>query len=132
MLSSDQNINTISQLVVELKHYIELRTESMQIDIISKLSKLFTALILFLVLFMLSTLAIMFISMTAAAAITSIIGSQACAYAIIVVVYFIIGAIIYINRKRWIEAPITHFIATLFLGELPSPTSYSSKQTNKM
>ena len=68
MFSSDRNIETISQLIVEIKRYVELRAECLQIDIVSKMSRLFTAIILFVVLFMLSALAVMFMSMTAAAA----------------------------------------------------------------
>lgn len=116
MFSSDKNIETISQLIVELKHYVELRTESFQIDFVSKMSRLFTALILFAVLFMLSALAVMFISMTAAAAIASVVGSMTIAYAIIVLVYIAIGLIVFCNRKRWIEAPVTGFLAELFLS----------------
>lgn len=117
MFSSDRNIETISQLIVEIKRYVELRAESLQIDIVSKMSRLFTAIILFVVLFMLSALAVMFMSMTAAAALASIVGGMATAYAIIVVVYIIIGIVIFCNRKKWIKAPIAGFLADLFLND---------------
>ena len=45
MLSSDQNIQTIRELVLNLKEYAELKAESVQIGIIRKLSILTTALI---------------------------------------------------------------------------------------
>ena len=79
MFSSDRNIETISQLIVEVKRYVELRAECLQIDIVSKMSRLFTAIILFVVLFMLSALAVMFMSMTAAAALAPIVGGMATA-----------------------------------------------------
>lgn len=127
MFSSDKNIDTISQLIVEIKRYVELRTEGLQIDFVTKMSRLFTAIILFAILFMLAALAVMFVSMTAAAALSSIIGSQAGAYALIVLAYVIIGVIVFINRRRWIEAPITHFIAALFLDNI-SQTPSSKKE----
>lgn len=99
MLSSDKNIETISQLLAEVKHYVELRSESLQIDFVSKLSRLLTALVLFAILFMLCALAVMFVSMTVAAALTPIVGSQALAYALIVLCYVIIGMIVLFNRK---------------------------------
>ena len=121
MFSSDRNIETISQLIVEIKRYVELRAECLQIDIVSKMSRLFTAIILFVVLFMLSALAVMFMSMTAApAALAPIVGGMATAYAIIVVVYIIIGIVILCNRKKWIEAPIAGFLADLFLNDTDS------------
>ena len=119
MFSSDRNIETISQLIVEIKRYVELRAECLQIDIVSKMSRLFTAIILFVVLFMLSALAVMFMSMTAAAALAPIVGGMATAYAIIVV-YIIIGIVILCNRKKWIEAPIAGFLADLFLNDTDS------------
>lgn len=118
VLSSDKNVENISQLLAEIKHYVELRSESIQIDFVSKISRLLTVLVLFAILFMLCALAVMFISMTVAAALTSIVGSQALAYALIVLCYVIIGIIILLNRKKWIELPITHFIANLFLGNI--------------
>ena len=120
MFSSDRNIETISQLIVEIKRYVELRAECLQIDIVSKMSRLFTAIILFVVLFMLSALAVMFMSMTSAASLAPIVGVMATAYAIIVVVYIIIGIVILCNLKKWIEAPIAGFLADLFLNDTDS------------
>lgn len=116
MFSSDKNIETISQLIVEIKHYVELRAESLQIDFVSKMSRLFTAIVLFVILFMLSALAVMFVSMTAATALAPIVGGLAIAYAIIVLAYVMIGIIVICNRKKWIEAPIAGFLADLFLN----------------
>ena len=129
VLSSDKNIETISQLLAEVKHYIELRSESLQIDFVSKLSRLLTALVLFAILFTLCALAVMFVSMTVAAALTPIVGSQTLAYALIVLCYVIIGMIVLFNRKKWIEQPITHFIASLFLGDILQAT-HSNKNDN--
>ncbi len=120
MFSSDRNIETISQLIVEIKRYVELRAECLQIDFVSKMSRLLTAIVLFVVLFMLSALAVMFMSMTAAAALAPIVGGMAYAYAIIVVVYVMIGIVVFCNRKKWIEAPIAAFLADLFLNNADS------------
>ena len=120
MFSSDRNIETISQLSGGVERYVELRAECLQIDIVSKMSRLFTAIILFVVLFMLSALAVMFMSMTAAAALAPIVGGMATAYAIIVVVSIIIGIVILCNRKKWIEAPIAGCLADLFLNDTDS------------
>lgn len=129
MFSSDRNIETISQLIVEIKRYVELRAECLQIDFVSKMSRLFTAIILFVVLFMLSALAVMFMSMTAATAIAPIVGGLAIAYAIIVIAYIMIGIIVFYNRKKWIEAPIAGFLAELFLNN-PSSTTNEANYRN--
>lgn len=120
MFSSDRNIETISQLIVEIKRYVELRAECLQIDFVSKMSQLLTAVVLFVVLFMLSALAVMFMSMTAAAALAPIVGGMAYSYAIIVVIYVMIGIVVFCHRKKWIEAPIAGFLADLFLNNADS------------
>lgn len=117
MFSSNRNIDTICQLIAELKRYVELKTDGMQIDIVSKLSRLLSALIIGAIIFMVSGLALMFISMMVAAALTSALGSATLAYAIIVIGYALLAWLVFFNRAKWIEAPITNFLAHLFLED---------------
>lgn len=117
MFSSNRNIDTICQLIAELKRYVELKTDGMQIDIVSKLSRLLSALIIGAIIFMVSGLALMFISMMVAAALTTALGSATLAYALIVMGYALIAWLVFFNRAKWIEAPITNFLAHLFLED---------------
>lgn len=130
MFSSDRNIETISQLITEIKRYVELRAESFEIDIVRKLSQLVAALVLGAVLFMLACLAILFVSMMAAASLATLLGSQAVAYAIVVAFYIILGIIIYYKRKRWIEFPLTAFLAHLFLEDSLKRNKNKSQEQN--
>lgn len=130
MFSSDRNIETISQLITEIKRYVELRAESFEIDIVRKLSQLVAALVLGAVLFMLACLAILFVSMMAAASLAPLLGSQAVAYAIVVAFYIILGLIIYNKRKRWIEIPLTAFLAHLFLEDSLKRNKNKSQEQN--
>lgn len=130
MFSSDRNIETISQLITEIKRYVELRAESFEIDIVRKLSQLVAALVLGAVLFMLACLAILFVSMMAAASLAPLLGSQAVAYAIVVAFYIILGLIIYYKRKRWIEFPLTTFLAHLFLEDSLKRNKNKSQEQN--
>ena len=117
MFSSDRNVDNIGKLIVELKHYVSLKTESLQIDFVSKFSRLLTVLVVSAVLFMLLGLAVMFISMMVASALSKVVGSEALAYGIVVVFYVLIGSIFFIKRHSWIEAPITNFLVHLFLED---------------
>lgn len=130
MFSSDRNIETISQLITEIKRYVELRAESFEIDIVRKLSQLVAALVLGAVLFMLACLAILFVSMMAAASLDPLLGSQAVAYAIVVAFYIILGLIIYYKRKSWIEFPLTAFLAHLFLEDSLKRNKNKSQEQN--
>lgn len=117
MFSSDQNIENLSQLIAEVKRYTELRYESLRIDFVRKLSRLLMALVVGAVLFLLAGLAVLFVSMMAAAALASHVGGEATAYALIVAVYVVCCIVVYRKRHAWIEAPITAFLAALFLGD---------------
>lgn len=130
MFSSDRNIETISQLITEIKRYVELRAESFEIDIVRKLSQLVAALVLGAVLFMLACLAILFVSMMAAASLAPLLRSQAVAYAIVVAFYIILGLIIYYKRKSWIEFPLTAFLAHLFLEDSLKRNKNKSQEQN--
>ena len=68
MFSSDKNVDNIAKLIVELKHYVDLKTESVQISFVSKFSRLLSAIVISAILFMLFGLAILFISMMVASA----------------------------------------------------------------
>lgn len=117
MFSSDRNVDNIGKLIVELKHYVSLKTESLQIDFVCKFSRLLTVLVVSAVLFMLLGLAVMFISMMVASALSKVVGSEALAYGIVVAFYVLIGSIFFIKRHSWIEAPITNFLVHLFLED---------------
>lgn len=117
MFSSDRNVDNIGKLIVELKHYVSLKTESLQIDFVSKFSRLLTVLVVSAVLFMLLGLAVMFISMMVASALSKVVGSETLAYGIVVAFYVLIGSIFFIKRRTWIEAPITNFLVHLFLED---------------
>lgn len=132
MFSSDKNIETISRLISEIKRYIELRGKSLQIDFVCKLAVIASAMVLGLILFLLGGLAILFISNTAVATLTTVTGSAIAANAIVVLVYLLLGTLIYAKRRTWIQAPIANFLANLFLGEdkTDGEDSAGTKQQN--
>lgn len=117
MFSSDKNIENIGQLFVELKRYVDLKSESLQVDFVSKFARLLSALVVCVVLFILFSLTLMFVSMMVAAALTPLVGSEALAYAIVILLYIIIGVVFYGKRAQWVEGPITNFLVHLFLED---------------
>ncbi len=116
MFSSDKNIETIGQLAEELKHYVELQKRGLQIDFVSKLSQLAAAVVIGAIVFLLSGLALIFLSMMAASAIAAWTGSQTAGYALVVLFYVVVGAVVLLNRRKWIMVPLVNFLAQLFLG----------------
>ena len=115
MLSSDQNIQTIRELVLNLKEYAELKAESVQIGIIRKLSILITALIVGGLAFVLVAIIIFFLSGTFALALAPHVGGTAISCLIVATFYLLVGCLIYAKRTAWILNPIANFIGELFL-----------------
>lgn len=123
MFSSDKNVDNIAKLIVELKHYVDLKTESVQISFVSKFSRLLSAIVISAILFMLFGLAILFISMMVASALSKLVGSLAIAYGIVVLFYLLLGILFFVKRHTWIEAPITNFLVYLFLEDKMNETA---------
>lgn len=128
MLSSNQNIENISQLILEIKNYIELKSKSLQIDFVSKLTQLLTALLVGFILFMLITVAILFISMMVATALSPYVGGDAAGYAIVVAFYALFALLIYKKRHTWVEAPIANFLGHLFLDKTSAETNEDDEE----
>lgn len=123
MFSSDKNVDNIAKLIVELKHYVDLKTESVQISFVSKFSRLLSAIVISAILFMLFGLAILFISMMVASALSKLVGSLAIAYGIVVLFYLLLGILFFVKRHTWIEAPITNILVHLFLEDKMNETA---------
>ena len=121
MFSSDKNIETIGQLIADLHQHVDLRLEYFKVDAVSKLSKLLTAVALSIIIFMFGALALWFVSIMAAAALAEWLHHEAAGYAIVVACYLAMACLIFARRKQWIEVPITHFLAQLFLSEPSQP-----------
>lgn len=117
MLSSDKNIRTISQLIAEIKRYVELRAECMQIDLVSKMATLLAATLLCGIVAALGMIAILLLSFWAVSLLKDYVGGPTCAYALVAALYLLAAFVVYLKRKTWIEAPVANFLGRLFLGD---------------
>ena len=83
MFSNDQNVETIAQLIEVIKHYIGLQSEYVKLDVIDKVVRLLTMLVLIAVFGILLVIAIIYFSFAAAYALSDAIGSLPGAFAIV-------------------------------------------------
>lgn len=116
MLSSDKNIETIGQLLVEIKHYIDLQGKNMQLGLVQKTSKLASALVLVGLVCGLFAVVLIFLSFTLASMLAAFVG-QTAGYLLVALVYLLLAALIYAKRRSWIETPITRFVASILLSD---------------
>ena len=114
MFSTDRNIETIGQLVEVLKHYIGLQSEFVKLDVIDKVVRLITALIMAAVLFLLVIITMIYFSFAVAYALAPLIGSG-WAFCIVAVFYLLILILFILFRKRWVERPLVRFLASLLM-----------------
>lgn len=115
MFSNDNNIETIAQLVEVLKHYIGLRSEHIKLDVIEKTVRLLTALIITTVFCLLLAIALIYLSFAAAYALSDIIGMPL-AFCAVGGFYFFLLIIFILCRKRLIEKPLVHFLASILMS----------------
>ena len=116
MLSSDKNVESIAQLIEVLKHYLGLQAEYVKLDLIDKVASLLTAAALAIILFMIIVAVFLYFSFAFAFWISSFIGT-AWAFLLVALLHVLTFILFLIYRKTWIEKPLIHFFATLFLSK---------------
>ena len=115
MLLSDKNIETIGQLIEQLRHYVGLQTEYTKLDLIDKVVRLLTVIALVVLLFFILLAVLLFATLGFAIWLAKFTG-LACALFIIAGIHLLLLAIVYAFRKPWIERPIVRFLADLLMS----------------
>ncbi len=116
MLSSDKNVETIAELVEAVKHYLGLQKEYVKLDVIDKVVRLFTLAALSVILFLILTAVMLFISLGAAFWLSRHIGFTAAFFAVAAFHAFLL-LMAYAFRKPWIEKPLVRYLARLLLKD---------------
>jgi uncharacterized membrane protein YgcG len=112
MLSSDKNVETLSQLIEMLKHNIELRTEYVKLDATAKVVRLLSVATLAVLFFIIFMAVWLFASAAVAVWLSHYWGLTAALFAV-AAFYAAILLLIYLNRKAWIERPLVKFLTNL-------------------
>lgn len=114
MFSSDHNIETLSQLIEALKEYFSLQKDYMQVNIIEKIVKLLTVLLLFMILAFIFTFIIVLLSLAAVAWLCESgnlsIPQSFCAVAF---AHLIVFLTVYCKRVTWIQKPLVKLFADI-------------------
>lgn len=117
MFSNDQNVETIAQLIEVIKHYIGLQSEYVKLDVIDKVVRLLTMLVLIAVFGILLVIAIIYFSFAAAYALSDAIGNLPGAFAIVGAFYLVVLFVFIRLRKTIIERPLVHFLASILMSK---------------
>ena len=115
MLSSDQNVETIAQLVEAVKEYLGQRAEYARLDLTEKMARLFTGVMLTLVLFLILIVVLLFASLGLTFWLSKSMGLTA-AFLTVAAVFVLILIVVYAFRRPWIERPLVRWMAKLLLS----------------
>ena len=115
MFSSDKNVESIAQLIEVLKDYMGLQKEYLKLDVIEKVVRLVTALILAFVLVVLGIAVTFYLSLAVAYWLTPVIGTG-WAFFIIALVFLLLLLLVISFRKSWIERPLVRFLADILIN----------------
>ena len=116
MLSSDKNVESFAQLIEIVKHYLGLQAEYVKLDVIDKVVRLITGAALAIVFCFLIIALALFMSFAFAFWLSNFIG-MGWSFLIVTVFHLMMFFVIISKRKAWIEKPLVHFLAEVFLGK---------------
>lgn len=115
MLSSDKNIETISQLIEMIKHNLGLRKDHLKLEIVEKVMRLANAAALAFILILIIAAILLFLSAGVAAYLSEYMGLP---IALLAVggFYLLLLLVVYMSRKSWIERPLVRYLSKLLLN----------------
>ena len=115
MLSSDKNVESIIELIESLKDYIVLKKDYLKYDVVEKMVKLSTALVVGIIMVILISGMLLYLSFSAVYLLTPYLG-EAGGFAVIAAVYLLFIILVLVNRKAWIERPLVKLLASILLS----------------
>jgi len=114
MLSSDKNVETLTQLIEMLKHNIGLRTEYVRLDVTARVVRLLGAATLAVLLTILFVVVLFFASLAVVMWLAQFWGMTT-AFAMAAGFYAVVLLLVYLCRKSWIERPLVRFLSNILL-----------------
>jgi hypothetical protein len=115
MLSSDKNVETLSQLIEMVKHNFELRKEYAKLDIVEKVVRLLTMFALALIVIILISAILLFTSAAIAVWLSQYMALHQ-SLLLVAGFYLLMLIICYTMRSSWIERPLVTFLSKLLLN----------------
>lgn len=116
MLSSDKNVETLAQLIVELRKYIGLQKEYLKFDVIDKVVRLVSSLILAIVFLLLALGIGLFLALSLAFWLADMVGLVV-AFAIVAGIFLALSLVVFAFRRPWIERPLVRFMVNILLNK---------------
>ena len=120
MFSTDKNVNTIAELLLNGKKYAEMRMENAERRMVRKLTAVLTGLIMGAIILLVLMIAVIFLSAAATKALAPHLGGEAMAALTVGMFHLAFLILVCIKRKAWISTPLSNVLSIIFLGEKAS------------
>lgn len=115
MISSDKNVESIGQLINELKDYYQLQKEFVQLDIIDKVVRISVVFIMTILITILTLLVLFYLSFATVHWMEPYVG-EGWAYAIVSAFFLLLLALAVLLRKPLIERPLVRFLSETLMN----------------
>ncbi|MDO4172525.1 MAG: phage holin family protein [Prevotellaceae bacterium] len=117
MLSNDENIEKIADIVEEAKQWIIIKKEYAKLDVIEKVVRILSTLTIAFIIALLTLMALIYISFSAAYFLADVFHSTPLAFLTVGIAYILLLLLMMAKRHTWIERPIVRFLISIFKEE---------------
>lgn len=117
MFSFRRNAENLRKLFLELKHYIELQREFMQLEAAEKTTVLLSTVLIVVVALILSGFVFLFLAFALAWYLGDVLKSMPAGFGITAVVIVLLTWVFYVNRVRFVINPVAKFMTRLFVSK---------------
>lgn len=122
MFANEKTTAQIGQLFDEAKRYWELQKQHLSLNSVEILTRLFSTLVLVLILILVGSLVLLFGSFALAYWLGELLDSMLLGFGIIACILLLLALMVYANRRSWIVRPTTQFMVSLLASSLAVPT----------
>ena len=115
MFSNSKNIESIGELLLEFKKYLELQKEFVKLDATEKMTVILSAILIVTVLLLLGSIVLLFLTFALAYYLGDVLGSLSLGFGLISAFILLLTVIFYLNRNRMVIQPMARFMTKLIL-----------------
>ena len=115
MFSNSKNIESIGNLLLEFKKYLELQKEFVKLDATEKMTVILSAILIVTVLLLLGSIVLLFLTFALAYYLGDVLGSLSLGFGLISAFILLLTVIFYLNRNRMVIQPMARFMTKLIL-----------------
>ena len=129
MLSSDQHIDKMARIVQMLRHYADLRLECLQIDLVSKTTRLLSVVTLGGLMVLALSAVVLFLSLSLGFYLAPHVGGLALAFAFVALLHALGILGLWRYRSTLIAQPLASILSQILLDDPTVETTAADNET---